>query len=173
LGATQRETVGQRCPSNKSGILLPELALESRPGLTIVEIMFVTMIIGIIVMIAVGPLAKARERAMVGAVKGDMHNMESEIERYVTVNGYWPTVVDDLDEYDSGPDILYCSFALNPGATAVANTISMSAIHRGATTIVSVTTPGGIMTEATAKTTSGCTAKKTKAVKPPKAPKGG
>jgi prepilin-type N-terminal cleavage/methylation domain-containing protein len=161
LSATERKTAGQRCPSGEHEIIVSPARLESRPGLTLIELMFVTVILGIIVMIGIGPFAKARERAMVGAVKGDMRNVEGEIDRYVTVNGYWPQSANDLEEYESGPDILYCSFALNVAARAADNTISLSAIHRGSTTIVSATTPGGTMTEATGKTTSGCTARKT------------
>jgi Tfp pilus assembly protein PilE len=119
--------------------------------------MFVTLVIGILVLIVSGPVGAARERAMVAATKTDMKNLQGAIERYVAREMKWPTSLDDLDdEYEQTADVLYCTFTVTPGADLPSGTVSMSAMHRGSLTVVSTVFPTaqGQLTETALKNTA-------------------
>jgi prepilin-type N-terminal cleavage/methylation domain-containing protein len=142
-------------------------APHNRPGVTLVEVMFVTMIIGVLVMVVAGPVGSARERAMVSAVKSDMRNVEDAIDRYILTTMELPASLDDLDEeYEPASEVLYCRFTPTPAADLKSSTIELAGMHRSSVTVVSTIYPseGGRFTETPLKKVA-CPSPKKKLVK--------
>jgi type II secretory pathway pseudopilin PulG len=128
-------------------------APRNRPGATLIEVMFITMVVGILVVIIAGPVGAARERAMVAATKNDIRNLEGAIERYIVNELAMPASLDDLDEYEQTPEVMYCRFIPTLGADLRSSTVELAAMHRGAATVVSTIYPvaGGRFTETSLK----------------------
>lgn len=111
--------------------------------------MIVTVIIGILALVAARGLGRARERSMVSTTKAELRNAMTAIEEYVTEKMRWPKSVADLEAagYQKSPNVDYCEF------TTVVDEdepyVKLEAMHRGSTTLVETRHPiwGGRMDE--------------------------
>jgi prepilin-type N-terminal cleavage/methylation domain-containing protein len=83
-----------------------------RQGLTLVELLIVTMVIGILAAVAAPSIQAARERAWVAAAKTEVRYATQHVELYVSVNHDWPARIADLLEvgYEPSADIVFCRF---------------------------------------------------------------
>jgi prepilin-type N-terminal cleavage/methylation domain-containing protein len=84
------------------------LETGARGGFTLIELMIVTVIIGLLAGIAIPKFDQVRERAYDAAALADLHSAEDEIERYFNDHLAYPP--DDEALFDEG-------FALSPGVT--------------------------------------------------------
>jgi general secretion pathway protein G len=73
--------------------------MRSRTGFTLIELLLVTIIIGLLASIVSPTFQRARERALVSAMKSDARNLITATEIHVTLNnGAWPSNIDDLKD---------------------------------------------------------------------------
>jgi prepilin-type N-terminal cleavage/methylation domain-containing protein len=87
-------------------------------GFTLTELLLVTLILGILASIAVPYFDRARERAYLARIQGDVRHLMDGVENYVIINhGMFPSSieeVEDLSTYIPTEDIEYCLFAAVP-----------------------------------------------------------
>lgn len=112
-----------------------------REGFTLLELMIVTVILGILALIAASALTGVRERAMIAAATTDMRNAAHAVELYITINGAWPENPDKLEEvgFRNSPDVRFCSYDLSTGSNGSATSVRMQMAHRGAETLLVTT----------------------------------
>lgn len=88
-----------------------------RPGLTLVELLVVTTIIGVMALVAVTASGRFRELAATQATKLELRDLASAIERYRFIEGTLPAGLEDLTAtgyYEKSPEVDYCEFRLYP-----------------------------------------------------------
>lgn len=125
-----------------------QIALKSRPprarqGFTLVELMFVTALLGLLAVIAVQPLARARQSAMVAAAVSDMHNIMKSVELYrIMNNGAFPASVEDLQTFDfvQTAEVEYCRFELMDAGAPDAHVL-ITATHKRSGVLVTTRYP--------------------------------
>jgi prepilin-type N-terminal cleavage/methylation domain-containing protein len=117
-------------------------------GFTLIELMTVTVIIGILAIIAVGVMGTMRERAYVANTISELRNAVTAVELYRTSNSGWPSSPDDLVAVGFTPSgaIEFCRFEFVP-AGAGEEHLALQARHLSATTAVETLYPiwGGRM----------------------------
>jgi prepilin-type N-terminal cleavage/methylation domain-containing protein len=91
-------------------------------GFTLIELLIVVVIIGILVSIVVPKFANGKERAMVAAMRGDLHNLMTAEESYFT-NGL---------TYYNGP-VPDPSFAYDPSQRVTITLVNVTPTGWGAT----------------------------------------
>ncbi|MBI4513531.1 MAG: prepilin-type N-terminal cleavage/methylation domain-containing protein [Gemmatimonadetes bacterium] len=123
--------------------------VADRSGFTLIELMIVTLIIGILALVAAQGLGRARERSMVSTTKAELRNAMTAIEDYVTEKMQWPKSVADLEAgaYQKSPNVDYCEFRYV--ADRDEPYVKLKAMHRGSKTLVETRYPiwGGRMDE--------------------------
>lgn len=106
--------------------------------------MIVTVILGVLVMIAIKPISQSREKAMVAATKSQVRNALAAAERYRAVHGTLPDSRDqltDLGYNDSGTvDVCVFSRSDEPG---VGDRLEIQARHDKADRVVVGRLPEG------------------------------
>ena len=91
-------------------------------GFTLIELLIVIVVIGILVAIVVPKFANGKERAMVAAMRSDLHNLMTAEEAYYT-NGL---------QYYNGP-VPDPSFAYNVSENVTVTLVNVTASGWGAT----------------------------------------
>jgi type IV pilus assembly protein PilA len=91
-------------------------------GFTLIELLIVVVIIGILVAIVVPKFANGKERAMVAAMRSDLHNLMTAQEAFFS-NGL---------QYYNGP-IPDPSFAFNPSENVTVTLVNVTSSGWGAT----------------------------------------
>ena len=123
-----------------------------RSGFTLLELMIVTVIIGILTMVAAGPIGRMREKAMVAATRVELRQMMTAIELHEAVTGQLPRKLADLNKVDyvRGKDILICTFTFVAARNRREELVRVVGMHRGSGTRVTTRYPftDGMMTEA-------------------------
>jgi prepilin-type N-terminal cleavage/methylation domain-containing protein len=112
--------------------------MGSREGFTLIELMIVTVIIGVLAIIASQPLGRARDRAMVGAAKHEVRAVANAIGVYEAMRSTWPTDLDQLEDvkYRRNGDIVFCRFELVPASAISPAHVKLEASHRRSKTHV-------------------------------------
>ena len=102
----------------------------SRRGFTLLEMMVVTVIIAILAMIAAIPLRQVRERAMLSAVKQELHQAVDAIAMYEATHAKLPTTIIQLDSmgWSESGGVVLCRFSYVAGTTPY---VRIDARHRG------------------------------------------
>ncbi len=97
---------------------IPPRPGSGRQGFTLVELLLVTVILGLLATIVSPYFARARERAIVTQIRADVRQMMVAVETYAALNnGRWPTSITDLEEgggYTPSGQVEYCFFAAVP-----------------------------------------------------------
>jgi prepilin-type N-terminal cleavage/methylation domain-containing protein len=82
-------------------------------GFTLVELLLVTVIVGLLASISAPFVQAARDKTFVTAAMADLRNLEGAIEAYVTMESRRPTSLADLtdnDYYTNTNDVSVCLF---------------------------------------------------------------
>jgi prepilin-type N-terminal cleavage/methylation domain-containing protein len=111
----------------------------TRTGFTLVELLLVTIIIGILASIAAPFVQAARDKALVAAARADLRNIQNAIESYVTMESRWPTTLTDLtdkDYFTSTPNVSVCYFIPIPASSWRPASVLLLLAHEGSTTMV-------------------------------------
>ena len=113
--------------------------MRGTDGFTLLELLVVTVVLGILALLAAIPLGKAREAAMVSAAKAELRQLVYAIELYQTERYVLPPTLAALRSFSRSGDIRICTFAVAEGAGGP--TIELEAQHRGSKTRVSSVYP--------------------------------
>jgi prepilin-type N-terminal cleavage/methylation domain-containing protein len=124
-------------------------------GFTLIELLIVVVIIGILVSIVVPRFANGKERAMIAAMKSDLHNLMTAEEAYYT-NGL---------QYYSGAVPNVATFPYNPSEKVTITLVNVTSSGWGATASYTGTTrtcaifvgTGGPLAPATVEGNPECT----------------
>jgi prepilin-type N-terminal cleavage/methylation domain-containing protein len=108
--------------------------MTRRPGFTLLELLIVTAILSILAVLAVGPVMKARERAMVTAARVEINQAIRGLEYYTAVHATLPASLAELATtgFSHSRDIEFCRFEKVEGATRNEDYVIMEARHRAA-----------------------------------------
>lgn len=111
---------------------------QARAGFTLIELLIVTCVLAILAMIAVHPLQKARERAMLSAAQAQLRNTLGAAERYHVIHGRFPSDLEQLEEtgYAASRSVSVCAFEILP-SPAGGSDLNIQVVHRGAEQVVS------------------------------------
>jgi len=109
-----------------------------RPGFTLIELIIVTVVIGVLAMMAAGPLSKARDRGFVTAARSEVKYVAQAIAIYEAERGRWPDELEDLEEvgFRRSPDIHFCTFEYVPRDGDVEPHVVLEASHKRSATHV-------------------------------------
>lgn len=115
-----------------------------RQGFTLVELMIVTVIIGLLAMIVSTPLNRARQNAMVTTAKVELRHVMTAIELYTATTGVLPGSIEILIEVGHSPanDIAYCRFQVADGGAPADSHVMLEAQHIATKTRVRTRYPG-------------------------------
>jgi prepilin-type N-terminal cleavage/methylation domain-containing protein len=117
---------------------------RNRAGVTLLELMIVTLIIGILALIAVNPLMKARYRAMDSAARSHLRNTVTVAAAYQAIHGVLPTRLADLETvgFVRSGKVRICYFNLDGAAANPATRLTIEAQHANSTTVITTVFPG-------------------------------
>ncbi len=76
-----------------------------RSGFTLIEIMIVTVIIGILALITVPLVGRAKERAIVSSMMAELRNLQLSQEAFFTKSLEYATSIAALTEFEQSADI--------------------------------------------------------------------
>ena len=105
--------------------------MQNREGFTLMELMLVTIIIGVLASVAVASYSGLRSKSMVAATRLEMRNLLTAAEAYRAVTGLLPSTLADLENggfHSSSQNIEYCDFTLTAGPPSE---LRIEAAHRG------------------------------------------
>jgi prepilin-type N-terminal cleavage/methylation domain-containing protein len=122
---------------------------QGRGGFTLLELLFVTVILAVLALIAAAYFGTARERAMVAPAKAEVRTAIGAIGLHQAAHESWPTNLAELEEYQPSPEVVYCRFEYVPSSEPSQDYVLLAAHHRSSTTLVTTHYPvwGGEMTE--------------------------
>jgi prepilin-type N-terminal cleavage/methylation domain-containing protein len=107
--------------------------MRNREGFTLIELMVVTLIIGLLAAIAQSAYSGLRERSMTSAAQVELRNVMTAAERYRAVTGQYPAAMTDLVSggfHTQSTNIGFCQFQLQPGPP---QDLLLEAAHLGST----------------------------------------
>ena len=107
--------------------------MRDRPGFTLVELMLVTLLLGVLATIAAESFSALKQRSMTAATRAELRNVMTAVERYRTVTGLLPSDLDDLVNggfHRPSANVNYCTFERDDGPPA---DVRLEAAHRGST----------------------------------------
>lgn len=124
--------------------------MRNREGFTLLELMIITMIIGVLATVMMGTYSGMRERAMTTVTRAELRNLMTAAESYRAVTGMLPASLDELVDggfHRHSQNINYCVFDRLPGPPA---DLRVEAAHRGSNVHLVAQYPSwGTMTEET------------------------
>lgn len=105
--------------------------MRNREGFTLMELMIVTIVIGVLASVAVASYAGVRERSKIAATRAELRNLLNAAETYRSITGLLPESLDVLVNggyHASSQNIDYCDFSRDPGPP---EDLRIEAAHRG------------------------------------------
>ncbi|HUF49277.1 MAG TPA: type II secretion system protein [Longimicrobiales bacterium] len=114
---------------------------RARAGLTLLELMIVTAIISILAMAAVGPVQRARHRAMLASARVELTQLLRAAEMYNALHNALPQSFQDLAEldYTMSDDLELCHFERTGGVNGSTAQLRIDIKHRGTSTGLTAT----------------------------------
>ena len=114
-------------------------------GFSLIELLLVTVIVGITAIIVSPYFGRARERAYLDQMQADSRHLMDGVETYLSLNdGSFPTSIADLEARSSfthTTDVQYCLFISVPRTPARDPYLIVMAGHAGTTTKVFIAYP--------------------------------
>lgn len=108
-----------------------------RAGFTLIELILVTVILGLLASIVAPYFGAARERAIANQMKADIRHLKEGVETYILMNGgQFPGDLEELQRgstYNRTPDVEYCTFLAVPPTSAREGYVIAMAGHPGTT----------------------------------------
>lgn len=92
--------------------------MRNRDGFTLMELMMVTIIIGVLATVAMAGFTRVREQSMTAATRSELRNLITAAEMYRAVNGVLPERLADLVDggfHRGSSNIGYCRFERTAG----------------------------------------------------------
>ena len=104
-------------------------------GFTLIELMIVTVIVGLLAGMAVPQFDQVRQRAFDAAAMADLRNAMSAIEQYFNENYAYPTSEDDLYAagYSHTPGVSFTTFSIRDANDPDKARIHIHIEHAGST----------------------------------------
>jgi prepilin-type N-terminal cleavage/methylation domain-containing protein len=82
----------------QSKVVRSPIRQSDRRGVTLAELLLVTVILGLLASIVAPYFGRARERAIVTTMHADLRNLTMAVETYVTAESSWPRRIEDVQE---------------------------------------------------------------------------
>ena len=102
---------------------LPDVSSPPRPGrrgFSLMELLLMTVVLGILASIVAPYFVRAREGAVVAVMEADVHELMEGMEIYATLHdGRWPTSLADVQSdgtYAPSGEVRYCAFLSIPAS---------------------------------------------------------
>lgn len=118
---------------------------SGRRGFALVELLLVTVVLGLVATIVSPYVQRARERDLVTRMEADARDLARSVEIYTALNeGTWPTSVEEVREavpWTPAGDVAYCRFVPVPGSARREPYFMAVAGHPGTTMKVFVAHP--------------------------------
>ena len=110
--------------------------LRARAGLTLLELLIVTAILSILALAAVGPVRRARDRAMTATARAEMTQMLRGAEMYNAIHGRLPASYQALAtvDYRMSDDLQVCRFDYAAASGSTPDRLTVELRHRGTST---------------------------------------
>ncbi|HUG39583.1 MAG TPA: type II secretion system protein [Longimicrobiales bacterium] len=128
--------------------------MRKREGFTLLELMLVTVIIGVLATVMVAAYTGLKERGKLAVTRSELRNVMTAAEAYRSVTGTLPVSLDELVDggfHRQSPNIHYCVFERQPGPPA---DLRVEAAHSGSTLHLVAQYPSwGVTTQQTVGTT--------------------
>ena len=123
----------------------PPPRAQRRDGFTLLELLLVTVVLGVLASISAPYFSAARERAIETQMRADMRNVMQGVESYILLNGgQFPTSLEELVDgstYVQTPEVEACMFlAIPPSPLREGYVIAMTA-HPGTSTNMVIVYP--------------------------------
>lgn len=115
-------------------------------GFTLIELMIVTVIVGLLAGLALPQFDAVRERAYDSATLADLNSTVDEIERYFTEHYVYPSSEDDLlaEGFALSPGVSFLKFDLKNNSNPSLATIHMHITHAASPHYFHYDYPGGV-----------------------------
>lgn len=107
--------------------------MRNREGFTLLELMLVTIIIGVLASLAMAGFSGVKERTKTAAVRSDVRNVLTAAEAYRSVHGLLPSSLDELVTaglHRPSENVGYCVFQRAAGPP---EELRIEAAHTGST----------------------------------------
>lgn len=125
--------MGARCPGS-----LREGKSAGRCGFSLLELLLVTVVLGVLALLAVPYFARAREGAYLALMESEARHLKEGVETYLTLNdGSFPTSLAQLEDgstFSSSGEVDYCIFVAVP-ETAWRDPYVLAMVGHPATTL--------------------------------------
>lgn len=107
-------------------------------GFTLVELLLVTVILGLLASISAPYFAAAREKAWAAAVMSDVRNAITAVEMYVANENSWPSTIDQVESagWTASQDTEVCLFIPVPATPYRGDYFILVAAHPASETVV-------------------------------------
>lgn len=119
--------------------------VRRRAGLTLIELLLVTVVLGIIANIVAPYFQIAREQELLARVQDDVQQMIEGVQAYVALNeGSWPSSLEEVEaggSYVPSEGVEYCTFGFVPRAPGREPYVIALVGHRGSSWKVFVAYP--------------------------------
>lgn len=105
--------------------------MHNREGYTLIELMVVTVIIGVLATMSIASFSGLREKSMIEATRVEIRTVITSAERYRAVHGLLPTSLEELVDagfHQRSRNIDYCNFTRDDGPPV---DLVIEAAHKG------------------------------------------
>lgn len=105
--------------------------MRNREGFTLIELMVVTIVIGVLATMSIASFSGLREKSMIEATRVEIRTVITSAERYRAVHGLLPVSLDQLVDagfHQKSRNIDYCTFTQDAGPPL---DLVIEAAHRG------------------------------------------
>jgi general secretion pathway protein G len=123
-------------------------------GFTLVELLVVTVILGVLASLVAPFVGAARDKAYIKVARTDIRNLQNAIEAFASIEQAMPSTIDELIDrgyYSTSPNVGVCAFTRIPEAPWRPASVLLMVAHDGSPVSLYTVYPiqGGRVTELT------------------------